>query len=128
MRKRILLVDDEKNIRFVMEKSLARLETYDVEVAGSGPEALSKIAEQHFDLIITDLKLSKDMDGMELMANIRDMGLHPHFILISGFLSEINKAKARGMEVHSYLVKPFPRETLISAVQDVFEESEQTDE
>jgi len=64
--KRILVVDDEARVLFVLRHALARVtEQYEVETASDGREALQKLAEMNFDLVLTDLRMP-DLGGIEL--------------------------------------------------------------
>src|SRR4030043_371350 len=69
MENRILVVDDEKEIRAFLYKALTRLGGFHVELAETGEEALQKIEKETFDLIMTDLKMPK-MDGLQLITKI----------------------------------------------------------
>src|SRR3989304_2708291 len=69
MENKILVVDDEKEIREFLNKALSRLCGYRVDLAESGEEALRKIEKDRFDLVLTDLKMPK-MDGLQLIAEI----------------------------------------------------------
>lgn len=66
---RILVVDDEKNIRALFRDELEE-EGYTVDVAGSGREALAKVAEVTPDLIVLDVRM-EDMTGLEVLAELR---------------------------------------------------------
>jgi DNA-binding NtrC family response regulator len=68
--KRVLIVDDEQHVLFVLQDSLRKLGAgVEVEVARSGEEALAKIREAPFDLVVTDLKMP-GMGGVELTQAI----------------------------------------------------------
>jgi CheY-like chemotaxis protein len=69
MENRILVVDDEKEIREMLLKALTRLTEFRVELAGDGEEALKKIEQEDFDLVLTDLKMPKK-DGLQLVSDI----------------------------------------------------------
>lgn len=67
--KRILVVDDEKNIRTLFRDELEE-DGYEVETAGSGQEALDKVAERTPDLIVLDIRM-EDMTGLEVLEQVR---------------------------------------------------------
>ena len=62
---KILVVDDEKNVRVLFERILVK-EGYEVECAASGSEAIDKLASDSFDLVVTDLKMD-GIDGLDLI-------------------------------------------------------------
>lgn len=67
--KRILVVDDEKNIRALFRDELEE-DGYEVETAGGGQEALDKVAERAPDLIVLDIRM-EDMTGLEVLEQVR---------------------------------------------------------
>lgn len=67
--KKILVVDDEKNIRALFRDELEE-DGYEVETAGSGAEALAKVASQKPDLIVLDIRM-EDMTGLEVLEQVR---------------------------------------------------------
>ncbi len=70
MKKRILVVDDEENIRSLYRADLED-EGFEVEVASSGKEALEKIERESFDLVTLDIRMP-DTDGICLLRRIKD--------------------------------------------------------
>ena len=69
MKKHILVVDDEKNIRTLFRDELDE-EGYDVDTAGSGHDALEKIRTRLPDLVVLDIRM-EDMTGLEVLEEIR---------------------------------------------------------
>jgi DNA-binding NtrC family response regulator len=79
-RKRILIIDDEVNVLFVMHDALAKLgDEVEIVTAQGGYEAMRKAVATTFDLIITDLKMP-DLDGVELTRAVKT--LNPDTIVI----------------------------------------------
>jgi CheY-like chemotaxis protein len=68
---RILIVDDEKNIRLTLSQALEVLEV-ETDTAANGEEALAKLKEKEFCLILLDLKMP-GMDGMEVLRRLREI-------------------------------------------------------
>ncbi len=115
---RILIVDDEEKVVFVLGETLAALGTRcEVHTAYSGQEALALVAEQPFDLLITDLQMP-GIDGLELMAQVRACYPEIRLILMTacGFDKKV-KAEARRLGVYRYLTKPFEIGELVEAVK-----------
>ena len=80
---RILVVDDEKNVRILFSRILQK-EGYEVECASSGSEAIEKLANRSFDLVVTDLKMD-GIDGLDVVKKGKTVNRAVPFILISGY-------------------------------------------
>lgn len=103
--KQILIVDDEENVRRLLLKVLSK-EGYQVETAGNGQEALEKLNETRFDLVIMDIRMPI-MDGMEAFHIIREK--HPEVIVImmTAFTSVDTAINAMKLGAYNYISKPF---------------------
>ncbi|HUT79381.1 MAG TPA: sigma-54 dependent transcriptional regulator, partial [Polyangia bacterium] len=106
----ILVVDDEPNMRKVLRAMLEH-DGHEVHVAEDGAEALRILAENHVDLMITDLRMP-GMDGMGLLQRIHEqrVGLPVIMITAHGTVDTAVEAIKRG--AFDYLTKPFERKTL----------------
>ncbi|MDH4222665.1 MAG: sigma-54 dependent transcriptional regulator [candidate division Zixibacteria bacterium] len=112
---KILVVDDE----LVVCKSVQRIllpEGFEVESALSGQEALEKLSQESFDMVITDLKMP-GMDGMELLAKIREKDPEMIVIIITGYSTVQTAVQAMKMGALDYIPKPFTPEELIVVVE-----------
>jgi two-component system KDP operon response regulator KdpE len=103
-RPRILVVDDEPEIRRFLRASL-RAHDYDVIEVDSGERALAAVAQQHPDLLILDLGLP-DLDGVEVTRRIREWSQIP-IIILSVRDRENDKIEALDAGADDYLTKPF---------------------
>ena len=107
---KILIVDDEKNIREVI-KEYSILEGYEVKEADSGVKALELLNKEKFDLMILDIMMPI-MDGFTLLNNIPKERKVPTIIL-SARDGEIDKLEGFNRGIDDYLCKPFsPRELM----------------
>ncbi|MCQ2335420.1 MAG: sigma-54 dependent transcriptional regulator, partial [Paludibacteraceae bacterium] len=79
---KILVIDDERAIRNTL-KEILEFEGYEVELAENGKAGLDKGKEQQYDLIFSDIKMP-EMDGMELLAALREAEVESPIIMISG--------------------------------------------
>ncbi len=112
MYKRILVVDDEKRLAFLLQQSLKSLgQGYEILTAQTGQEALAKIRQRPFDLVITDTRL-KDMGGLQLTSAIKDLTPEARVVLMTAYSSCELEAEARRLRVYGYLTKPFPIEEI----------------
>ena len=112
---KILVVDDEKNVRVLFERILAK-EGYEVECAASGSEAIHKLANNSFDLVVTDLKMD-GIDGLDLIRKGKKTNQAIPFILISGYGTAQTAVSAAQEGADVYLMKPIDMKDLKLAVK-----------
>jgi DNA-binding NtrC family response regulator len=116
MRKRILIVDDEIEMVLLLRASLSRLTNgHQVETAGSGEEALRKMASQAFDLVITDLRMP-GMNGLELIERVQAFYPGTKLVLITACGNAEIKSRANRLGLQGYLTKPFARQKMLDTV------------
>ncbi len=119
MTARILIVDDEKPIRDSLKMVLDE-EGYSTEVAGDGEEALQKIQEQVFDIVITDIKMPK-LDGMELLDSASKISPETFFIIMTAYASVKTAIDALRKGAYDYLIKPVEFDDMILRVKRLAE-------
>lgn len=110
----ILVVDDDRELRGWMQELLTRA-GYEVSEAADGNEALKRLREARFDLVILDLVMP-EKDGVETLIELRRDSPCPKVIVISG---RDYLAIAEHLGAQETLAKPFTASELISAVQAV---------
>ena len=113
----LLIVDDEQNIRMLIRK-YAVFDGYQVEEAGDGMEAVERVRNGNFDLIIMDVMMP-ELDGFSACREIRKFNEHVPIIMLSARGEEYDRIHGFELGVDDYVVKPFsPRELLmrVSAV------------
>jgi len=118
LRPRVLLVEDQL-ITQQVEKSLLEGAGFEVEVAGDGEEALGKLAEKPFDLVITDIQMPR-MDGFTLTQRIREDERYRDLPVVIVTSMAREEDRKRGMEVgaDAYILKSeFRGENLIDTVR-----------
>ena len=114
-RERILIVDDEEHVRNLFSRILQK-EGYKVQCASSGDEAIDKLANDAFDLVVTDLKMN-GIDGLDLVHKVKGTNQELSFILISGYGTAQTALSAAREGVDFFLMKPIDISELKSAVQ-----------
>lgn len=119
MKKRILLVDDEKNILKVMSASLKK-EGYDVETARSGEEAIGKIGNNRYNLVITDYKLPR-INGLDLIQELKSKDPELPIIILTAYGTIEKAVEAMKKGAYNYLTKPINLEELNIVVSDAIE-------
>jgi two-component system KDP operon response regulator KdpE len=127
LRSRILLVDDEVAIQRSVGL-LLRSRGYDVEIAGTGGEALRMFAEQPPDLIVLDLGLP-DLEGTEVCRRVRASSRVP-IVVLSARGAEADKVNALDLGADDYVTKPFGPEELLARIRVALRrvDSEDTEE
>ena len=81
---KILVVDDEFPVRDILQKGLSQMGGFSVEAAQNGREAIQKIENDLFDLVLTDVKMP-EMDGLELLKAIKETWPEMMVILMTGY-------------------------------------------
>ena len=123
---RILLVEDEENIRDVVKLNL-ELEGYEVVETGMGKEALRLQNEQHFDLIILDVMLP-EVDGFQICEQIRLTNLDIPIIFLTAKDTAMDRVLGLKKGADDYLTKPFNLEELLLRVQNLIKRTSKSPE
>lgn len=111
---RILVVEDDKGIRALMEDALADA-GYEPLQARNGLEALDILEAKHVDLIILDVMMPK-MDGYELLKQIRETGMDMPVLMVTAKQTLADKKKGFLLGADDYMVKPFEEEEMLLRV------------
>lgn len=108
---RILVVDDDKNVRYVM-RELLELENYTVFTAENGERALELMLDTHVDLVIVDIMMPK-MDGYEFTKELR--GFNPELPVLMVSAKQLPEDRKRGFlsGIDDYMSKPLDNEELL---------------
>lgn len=121
---KVLIVDDEKNIRLGIEAMIKRefpaIETF---TAADGMEAVNSMDQIHPDILITDIKMPK-LDGIQLIKEIQNKEKKPALIILSGYDDFAYAKEAIKYKVHDYLLKPVNRNELFNTVNTIIKEIE----
>ncbi len=115
MSAKILIVDDEKPIRDSLKMVLDE-EGFVTEVAADGEEALHKIQEINFEIVITDIKMPK-LDGMQLLESASKISPETFFIIMTAYASVKTAIDALQQGAFDYLIKPVEFDDLIIRVK-----------
>ena len=113
-RKNILVVDDEKSQREILEMILTS-EGYEVTTAASGEAAIKFAKDRRFDLALTDLKMT-GMDGIELLQHLLNLDSSIIVLLLTahGTIESAKEALRRG--AYDYLQKPYDKRALLETI------------
>ena len=124
MKRKILVVDDEESIRWVLGKSLQKA-GYIVEYAEDGSSALEKATTDNFSSIILDLTMP-DMSGFQVMSELRAEGIDPPVIIITAQNTVKNAIDAMKEGAYDYIAKPFDLDEVNITVERAIESYENT--
>jgi two-component system alkaline phosphatase synthesis response regulator PhoP len=117
----ILLVEDEENLHEALKLNL-ELEGYEVESAFTGNEALRKISNAYFDLIIMDIMLP-EVDGISITETVRVNNNEVPILMLSARNSSQDRVAGLRKGADDYLTKPFNLEELLLRVEKLIEKS-----
>jgi signal transduction histidine kinase len=123
MTHRLLVVDDEKDIRELLLRVLSRIGSFHVELAENGEEGLQKVSNDSYDLVLTDLKMPK-VDGLQLVNEIARIKPETLTVLMTGHGSIDSALEAMKRGASDYLTKPLNLEELIIRLHKVLDEKQ----
>jgi DNA-binding response OmpR family regulator len=105
--KKILLVDDEDDLREALSEQLVMTEDFDVFEAGSGAQAMERVKEGLYDLVILDVGLP-DTDGRELCRLLRKQGVRCPVVMLTGHTSDSDTILGLESGANDYVAKALP--------------------
>lgn len=111
----ILVVDDELSMRELLEFMLTR-EGYAVSLAQNGREAIDKLGEQHYDLLLCDIRLG-DMTGLDVLQASKKTNPETVVIMISAYATTETAVEAMNVGAYDYVPKPFDNDELKETIE-----------
>ena len=115
----ILIVDDDTNL-LESNTQLLRAVGYSVDTARTCGEALDKLAERYYILLLIDMILP-DLDGIQLIKRIDDTDPKMRKVILTGYPSIENAIQSLNIGVDAYLIKPVDPENLLKTIADQLE-------
>ncbi len=118
--RRILVVDDEMDF---LETIVNRLRKRDMDAEGvsNGREAVSRIGEADFDVVVLDIKMPGGMDGIEVLREIKKLRPKTEVILLTGHASVETSMEGMKLGAFDYLLKPMRFEELLKKLTAAFQ-------
>jgi len=116
---KILIVDDEQSIRYVLREILED-EKYDVEDAANGQEALDIVHSEDFDVVLSDIKMPK-MDGITLLEKVIEEGIDTQFIMISAHGTIDTALEATRKGAFDFIEKPPDLNRVLLAIRNALD-------
>lgn len=116
---RVLLVEDDKNLSFILKSSLEQMiGGYEIEVATNGKEGLEKLAAGRFDVIVSDVEMPV-MDGVTMVRQVRERYPDVAIVFITGLTTARDVINGYQSGADFYIKKPFLPEELDAHIQAV---------
>ncbi|WP_247236299.1 sigma-54 dependent transcriptional regulator [Telluribacter sp. SYSU D00476] len=116
---KIIIVDDEKNIRDAL-RDILEYEGYEVDEAKDGDEGLEKIKSNDYHVALCDISMPK-MDGLELLLKAGEMGRSTQFIMVSAYGNVENAVEATKRGAYDFITKPPDLNRLLISVRNAIE-------
>lgn len=118
---RILIIDDEKSIRFAL-RDILEYEKYQVDEAKDGEEGLDMLTKNDYDVVLCDIKMPK-MDGMEVLVRASELGKDTQFIMISAHGNIETAVEATKKGAYDFIQKPPDLNRLLVTVRNALDKS-----
>jgi DNA-binding response OmpR family regulator len=125
--RKILLVDDDEDLREALGEQLLNTEEFDVHEAGTGAEGMEKIKQGLFDLIILDVDLP-DTDGRELCRRMRKAGVKCPVMMLTGHDTDSDTILGLDSGANDYVAKPFKFPVLLARIRAQLRQHEQSED
>ncbi|MBA96088.1 MAG: response regulator transcription factor [Sulfitobacter sp.] len=125
--KKILLVDDDEDLRDALSEQLLLTEDFDVFEAGNGADAKKRAEEALYDLVILDVGLP-DIDGRDLCRELRERGVKSPILMLTGHDSDADTIMGLDAGANDYVTKPFKFPVLLARIRAQLRQHEQSEE
>ena len=125
--KKILMVDDDVDLREVLADQLVLSEEFDVFEAGTGAEGLEKAKQGLYDLVILDVGLP-DMDGREVCRLMRKQGVKCPILMLTGHITDADTILGLDSGANDYVTKPFKFPVLLARIRAQLRQHEQSED
>ena len=125
--KKILLIDDDEDLREALSEQLIMTEDFDVFEAANGQDALVKVKEATYDIVILDVGLP-DTDGRDLCRMMRKQGVKSPILMLTGQATDADTILGFDAGANDYVTKPFKFPVLLARVRAQLRQHEQSED
>jgi len=125
--RKILLVDDDEDLRGSLKEQLAMHDEFDVSEANTASKGVESVKEHHQDLVVFDVGLP-DMDGREAVRLLRKSGYKNPIIMLTGNDSDADQVLGLDAGANDYVTKPFKFAVLLARIRAQLRQHEQSED
>ena len=125
--KKILLVDDDDDLREALSEQLVMTDDFDIFEADTGSSAMERVKEALYDLVILDVGLP-DTDGRELCRLMRKQGVKSPILMLTGHDSDADTILGLDAGANDYVTKPFKFPVLLARIRAQLRQHEQSED
>ncbi len=125
--RKILLVDDDEDLREALSEQLVITEDFDVFEAATGAEAMTRAKDEYYDLVILDVGLP-DTDGRELCRLMRKQGVKSPIMMLTGHDTDSDTILGLDAGANDYVAKPFKFPVLLARIRAQLRTHEQSED
>ncbi len=126
-KRRLLIVDDDADLRSTLAEQLAHYNEFDILEAGSANDALKLVREAHVDLMLLDVGLP-DMDGREAVKILRREGFKSPIVMLTAQDSDADEILGLESGANDYVTKPFRFPVLLARIRAVLRQHDQSED
>ncbi|WP_368655217.1 response regulator transcription factor [Ornithinibacillus sp. 4-3] len=126
MMQRILIVDDEQSIVTLLKYNIEKA-GFETDAAFDGEEAIQKIEQNNYDLVILDVMLPK-LDGMEIIKTLRQNKNNVPVLMATALDTELDKILGLEFGADDYLTKPFSPKEVVARIKAILRRSGKTEQ
>jgi DNA-binding response OmpR family regulator len=125
--RRILIVDDDEDLRGSLEDQLALHDEFSITVAGTAARGMEIARAENFDLVLFDVGLP-DMDGREAVKMLRKSGFKRPILMLTGNDSDADQILGLDAGANDYVTKPFKFAVLLARIRSQLRQHEQSED
>jgi DNA-binding response OmpR family regulator len=126
-KRRLLIVDDDADLRGTLVDQLTQYREFEIAEAGSANDALKAVRENHTDLMVLDVGLP-DMDGREAVKILRREGFKSPIIMLTGHDSDADEILGLESGANDYITKPFRFSVLLARIRAALRQHDQSED
>ncbi len=125
--RKILIVDDDEDLRETLKDQLVLHDEFEVVTAGTAAKGMEQAKTDHYDLVVFDVSLP-DMDGREAVRQLRKTGFKTPIVMLTGNVSDADQILGLDAGANDYITKPFKFAVLLARIRAQLRQHEQSED